>query len=196
MQFSSEGRILAAYGTKGKPGVEIDLFNQPTDIAFSSSGYIYIADGYGNSRVVCLNSRGDFVRAWGRRGCSEGEFRIVHSIAVDKMGRVYVADRQNARIQVFTPDGKFITQWRHIGHPYSLFISPDQKLFVADGRANSIAVYDLDGRRLIRWGRPGAGEGQMQMAHMLCVHDKYTVYVAEVTGRRVQKFVLDQCRLA
>jgi DNA-binding beta-propeller fold protein YncE len=189
MQFTTDGRLLRTYGVKKRPGGDATHFHGPADVAFGSRGDIYIADGYGNSRIVHLSSAGRYLGAWGRRGSRPGEFHLVHSLAVDASGRVYVADRENARIQVFAADGRFLTQWRKVGKPFGLYLTPDQRLFVADGRANTIHIYDLEGRILARWGGTGSASGKMRRAHLLCVDDQAAVYVAEVNGRRIQKFV-------
>lgn len=189
MRFTTGGRLLATYGTRNRPGRDQTHFNQPADIAFGPSGDIYIADGYGNARVVRLSASGKYLGAWGRRGTGPGEFRLVHSIAVDASGHVYVVDRANARIQVFSPEGRFLTQWRHIGHPFGLYLTRDQKLFVADGIANAVSIYTLQGKRLARWGGARAPSGPMRRAHLLTVDDTGAVYVAEVEGKRVRKFL-------
>src|SRR5436190_15243210 len=107
MKFTTDGKLLASFGVKNEPGEDAAHFNRPADVAFGPEGDIYIADGYGNSRVVRLSHDGKFLGAWGKKGTGEGEFNLPHSVAVDAQGRVYVADRENARIQVFTPEGKF-----------------------------------------------------------------------------------------
>ncbi|HLK55808.1 MAG TPA: peptidyl-alpha-hydroxyglycine alpha-amidating lyase family protein, partial [Chthonomonadaceae bacterium] len=189
MKFTPEGKLLATWGVKNRPGSDSRHFNQPSDVAFAPFGDIYIADGYGNARVVRLSPMGQYLGAWGKRGTRPGQFRLVHSIAVDAQGRAYVVDRANDRIQVFTPDGRFLAQWRHVGHPFGLFLTPDQRLFVSDGIANTITIYDLQGQRLAQFGGTGRRPGQMRRAHMLCVDTDGAVYVAEVNGKRIQKFL-------
>ena len=188
-KYAPDGRLLQAWGVRDVPGNDASHFNQPADIAFAPNGDIYIADGYGNARVVQLDAQGKYKRAWGRRGTGPGQFRLVHSLAVDRQGRVYVVDRANRRVQVFTGEGRFLTQWRNIGHPFGLFLTPDQRLFVADGIADTISIYTLDGKRVARWGGTGSGPGKMRRAHLLCVDDQGAVVVAEVNGRRAQKYV-------
>ena len=184
-----DGKRLQTWGIRNTPSNDSAHFNQPADVAFGPKGDVYIADGYGNSRVVHLDAKGKYIGAWGRAGSGPGQFHLVHSLAADNQGRVYVVDRSNARLQIFAPDGKFITQWRNIGHPFGVFITPDQRVFVADGLANTISIYALNGKRLAHWGRTGSQSGQMRRAHLLCVDDQGAVYVAEVNGRRVQKFI-------
>jgi DNA-binding beta-propeller fold protein YncE len=187
-KYSAEGKRLATWGVQNRPGSDATHFNQPADVAFGPNGDVYIADGYGNARIVHLDASGRYRNAWGRRGTAPGEFRLVHSVAVDARGRVYVVDRNNARIQVFTAEGRFLSAWTHVGHPFGLFLTPDQRLFVADGIADTISIYSLTGKRLAQWGSTGSAVGKMRRAHLLCVDDQGAVYVAEVNGRRVQKF--------
>src|SRR5207302_42663 len=141
MKFTPEGKLLATFGVRNEPGEDSTHFNRPTDVAFAPSGDVYISDGYGNSRVVRLSHGGKFLGAWGRKGAGEGEFNLPHSIAVDARGRVYVADRENARIQVFTPEGKFLAQWANGVHPYGIAMTPDAKLIVSDGLTNLLRLY-------------------------------------------------------
>lgn len=117
VKLDSAGRVRMVLGRKNNKGETKDLFNRPTDIAFATNGDMYVSDGYGNSRVVKFNKDGQYITAWGKKGAGEGEFNLPHSVAVDKRGRVYVGDRENYRMQVFDADGKFITQWKHVGSP-------------------------------------------------------------------------------
>ncbi len=196
-KYAPDGTLLRTWGVRDTPGNDARHFNQPADVAWNAQGDAYIADGYGNARVVHLDASGNYAGAWGRRGTKPGQFRLVHSVAVDGHGRVYVVDRANRRIQVFTGAGKFLAQWTRIGDPFGLFLTPDQRLFVADGIADTVSVYSVKdelnaqtyGKRLARWGGPGSASGKMRRAHLLCVDDQGAVYVAEVDGRRVQKWV-------
>lgn len=188
LKFDRNGKLLLALGKKGEPGEGRDQFNKPTDIAFAPSGEFYISDGYGNSRVLKFAKDGTYLMAWGKKGSGPGEFNLPHAICVDNRGRVIVGDRENNRIQVFSGDGKFLAEWREGGAPFGMFLTPNQRLFVADGRAHWVQVLDLDGRPQGRFGEKGSKPGQLDLPHMLCVDAEGAVYVAEVTGKRVQKF--------
>jgi DNA-binding beta-propeller fold protein YncE len=187
-KFDREGNVLLTLGKKGVPGDGLDRFNRPTDVAVATSGEFYVTDGYGNARVMKFSKEGKFLKQWGKQGTGEGEFDIPHAICLDAKGRLYVGDRENKRVQVFDADGKFLDQWNESGAPYGLFLSGD-RLFVADGTANWVKVLDLKGRVLGRWGEKGSADGQFNGPHMLCVDSKGAVYVTEVTGQRLQKFV-------
>ena len=188
VKFSPEGKLLLALGKRGEKGTGPDRFDRPTDVAVSPSGDFFVSDGYGNSRVLKFSKEGKLLKQWGKKGKGEGEFDLPHAICLDDKGRVFVGDRENNRIQVFDGEGKFLEQWKETGAPFGLFPSKG-RLFVADAAANWVKVLDLKGKPLGRWGEKGTGAGQFDVPHMLCVDSKGAVYVAEVTGRRVQKFV-------
>jgi len=187
-KFDAEGKLLLTLGTKGQPGVGPDSFNRPTDVAVAPTGEFYVADGYGNSRVLKFSKEGKLLKQWGQKGNGPGEFDLPHAICLDAQGKVYVADRENNRIQVFDADGKFLAVWKESGAPYGLFLTREGQMFVADGLANWVKVLDREGKTLGRWGGPGKGPGQFALPHMLCVDSQGAVYVAEVDGQRVQKF--------
>lgn len=189
IRFSPEGRVLGSHGRWLRPGENRKRLNQPTDVAFGPDGDVYVADGYGNSRIVRLSPTGRFLGDWGRRGRRPGQFRTPHSIAVDAQGRVFVADRANRRVQVFSREGRFLAQWPAGGEPWGLFITPGQELYLADGNSKEIRVYDLEGRQLAAWGRSGTLPVEIEEPHMLCVDDQGALYVADARGRRVLKFV-------
>jgi DNA-binding beta-propeller fold protein YncE len=186
-KFSHEGKTMMTLGERNVAGEDAAHFNKPTDIAFAPNGDFYVSDGYGNSRVAKFNKEGKFLMTWGRKGDGPGEFNLPHAIQLDGVGRVYVGDRENNRVQVFDANGKFLRQLGGFA-PFGLFITPAQDLFVADGRANKILKMTLDGKVLASWGKTGADPGNFQMPHGLTVAKDGAVYVSEITGKRVQKF--------
>jgi DNA-binding beta-propeller fold protein YncE len=187
MKFDPEGKQLLSLGQKGRAGDGADQFDRPTDVAVAPTGEFYVSDGYGNARVLKFDRAGKLLKQWGTKGRHEGEFNLPHAICLDARGRVYVGDRENNRVQVFDADGKFLEEWKQSGAPYGLFLAGG-RLFVADGRANWVRVLGADGKPLGRFGEKGTAAGQFQMPHMLCVDSRGDVYVAEVTGKRIQKF--------
>ncbi len=188
-KFDPQGKVLLTLGTKGKAGESKDRFNKPADVAFGAAGEVYVADGYGNSRVVKFAADGKYLKAWGKKGKGEGEFNLPHAIFVDGKGRVHVGDRENNRVQVFDPEGRFLAQWKDTGAPFGLSLAPEARVLLADGRANEAKVLDLAGKVLARWGAKGTASGQFDLPHGICADSRGAVYVAEVTGQRVQKFV-------
>lgn len=185
MKFDSAGKLLLTLGKKDQPGDGSDQFNRPTDTAVAPTGEIYVADGYGNARIVKFSKEGKYLKEWGKKGAGQGEFNLPHSICLDGKGRLYVGDRENNRVQVFDADGKFLAEWKESGAPYGLFLRNDQ-LFVADGRARWIMVLGPQGKPVGRW---STGEGDDNAPHWVCVDKHGAVYVAFVGGRRVQKFM-------
>ncbi|MBM3737046.1 MAG: 6-bladed beta-propeller [Acidobacteria bacterium] len=168
-----EGKVILTLGTKGAAGLDKTHFNLPTDLAVAPNGDIYVSDGYGNPRVVRFSARGQYIGEWGKRGTGPGEFGLPHSIVVDRLSRVYVADRDNRRVQVFDAAGKFLAQW-DTGGVSPLLITPDQKIWTGD------TLRDLNGKALTRLpGNPGG--------HGIAVGRNGAVYVAQLNGV-VQKF--------
>jgi hypothetical protein len=122
LKFSPEGRKLAEISV-GEVATGQDCafptLCGTTDITFAPNGRLFISDGYGNARILEYTAEGRRVKAWGRKGSGAGEFRIPHGIAND--GKVlYVADRENARIQRFDLDGRYLGEWTHLGRPFAL----------------------------------------------------------------------------
>ncbi len=199
-KFSADGKLLMTVGAQDVPGLDGSHFNRPTDVAIAPNGDMYVADGYGNRRIVHMDSSGKFIRDWGTEGDKEGQFVDPHGITLDEAGNVYVADRGNSRIQVFTKEGKFIQQWKsdELGRPWGVDVGSDRLLYVADGgdmnpappERNRILKLDLNGKILEAWGSFGSQDGQFWWAHDVATGDDGAVYVTDVNvGMRVQKFV-------
>ncbi len=189
IKFDPKGKVLLTLGKKDQPGEAPDQFNKPTDVAVAPNGTFYVADGYGNSRVVKFSKEGKYLKEWGKKGTGEGEFHLPHAVVLDAQGRVYVGDRENNRVQIFDPEGKYLGQWKESGAPFGLFLTPAGRMLVADGRANEVKVLDAQGKVLGRWGEKGTGSGQFSSPHWICADGQGAVYVAETGANRVQKFV-------
>jgi DNA-binding beta-propeller fold protein YncE len=114
LQFSPEGKKLMEISVGEQPAGR-GATNGTSDIAFGPNGRIYISDGYGNARVLEYNSKGERVRQWGTAGTGPGQFNQPHGIAIDDQGTIYVADRNNARLQRFDLNGKYLGEWNHLG---------------------------------------------------------------------------------
>lgn len=196
-KFNSRGELLLTLGEARVPGDDPAHFNLPTDVAVLPDGSFYVSDGYGNARVVKFSASGEYQFEWGSHGVDPGEFDLPHAIDIDAEGRVYVADRSNARIQVFDPRGAFKAQWRspEMGRPYSIAVAGNHAIVVDGGeqpeqgpdRSGAVEV-DLDGRTLTRFGRFGNYDGQFRLAHDVAIAPDGSVFVADAWGQRVQKF--------
>src|SRR5499427_7204408 len=206
MKFSPAGKVLMVLGRRaeaveepaaapaggrgGTPRPGWGTFNRPTDVAWDLAGNVFIADGYNNSRVVKVDKNGRWVKTWGDRGRDTGQFNILHSIANDAKGNIYVADRTNRRIQVFDPDGKFLrmftidvpyTKEVNImaggapnpnslavsGAPWAICITPppNQVLYSADAVPGRIYKLSLDGKVLGVLGEAGKEPKQFGWIH-------------------------------
>jgi DNA-binding beta-propeller fold protein YncE len=184
-KFTREGKLLQTWGVKGQIGTDEKTFNRPTDIAFASNGDFYVADGYGNSRVVQFDKNGKYLRAWGKRGSAPGEFHIPHTIAVDSQDRVYVSDRENNRIQIFTAEGKFLKQWTHLGSTQGMFITPNDEMWIITHRNNveNVAYDALAGQLMKIELATGKILGAVECpGHLLTVAKNGEPFVASLTG--------------
>jgi len=187
--FSNDGkRLVRTFGEAGVAGTDGKHFGRPTGIAWLPDGTFFVSDGYTNSRVMKFDKDGNFLMEWGSKGTAEGQFQVVHSIAVDRARRVYVADRANHRIQIFDQNGKFIVLWRAIRSPDSLMMSADGYVWVADGVTNKFLKYSLNGALQYSWGTYGVFPGGVWGVHQFSVDSEGNVYAAEALGGRTQKF--------
>jgi DNA-binding beta-propeller fold protein YncE len=179
-------------------GVRGDNFNRPTDVAWDAAGNIFVADGYGNSRVAKFDKNGKFITTWGSRGTAQGEFNTVHSIATDAAGNVYVGDRGNRRIQVFDNNGTFKTQYLHVGAPWALCITPGPHQYLYSSNSNGTAdmnngeIYkmELDGTVLGKFGKAGKLLKEFGSVHEIDCRKENELLVGEITNWRVQKLLL------
>ncbi|MEJ7607400.1 MAG: SMP-30/gluconolactonase/LRE family protein, partial [Bryobacteraceae bacterium] len=189
LKWTPAGRLLMVLGRDVGNDASKDAFNEPTGISFAVNGDLYISDGYVNSRVVRYSKDGEYLSQWGRKGTADSEFQLVHDVAVDKQGRVYVADRNNQRIQVFDANGKFLTKWTDIGAPWGLYYaSKENAIYMCDGVNNRIARFNLDGQMTGVLSSFGKIPGKLDYAHNIAVDSAGDIYVAEIKNRRVQKF--------
>jgi DNA-binding beta-propeller fold protein YncE len=125
-------------------------FYSPTGIFVSSSGEIFVSDGYGNARVHKFSPDGALVLSWGEVGNKTAEFMCPHSIWIDKLQRVWVADRENFRIQIFNLQGEFISQLIDLGMPNSIFID-NETVFITEGLCQRVSIFTLEGKLIARW---------------------------------------------
>jgi len=229
MKFSPSGKVLMMLGRRAEAVEEAPprspgspeprpgwgSFNRPTDVAWDLAGNVFVADGYNNSRVVKVDKNGKWVKTWGDRGKDTSQFNILHSIANDAKGNIYVADRTNRRIQVFDPDGKFLRMFsidvpftkdvdvmlgappgpnslNVSGAPWAICITPgpNQFLYSADAVPGRIYKLTLDGKVVGVLGEAGKQLRQFGWIHQIACPSENELYVAELLNWRVQKLSL------
>ena len=238
IKFNPEGRVLMNLGRKEEspseheypdlgglasgrvapPAHRDGFFAEPTDVDWDAAGNSYISDGYVNSRVAKIDKNGDWIKSWGSRGLEPGQFNTAHNIGVDNQGNVYVADRGNARIQVFDGDGKFLRiikinvpvppGARSVlgntpetpptlgsgapGAPWTICITPGptQYLYTNDSFPGRIYKLTLDGKVVGMLGESGRQLKQFNHAHGLACPSDNELYVADLNNWRVLKLIL------
>lgn len=124
IKYSPTGEVLMEISVGGQPADCNGAFCGTSDVAFGPDGRIFIADGYRNARILEYTADGTKVREWGTPGTGPGEFRLPHSIALDDEGVIYVADRENGRIQRFDLEGNFLGMWTEYGKTFGLQLVP------------------------------------------------------------------------
>lgn len=212
-QFSQQGKLLRALGPAQQPsdtGMEGsdyrtirrsgDPFNCPTNLVVSSNGDIFVTDGYGNARVHHFTAAGEMVKSWGQPGDGPGQFQIPHGIGIDENDRLYVADRENNRIQIFSPAGEYIGEWTDVVRPCEVFVASDNLVYVAElggqvglfpwmerdetSSGGRISIFNRQGERLARW---GGGDNPRLATEFYALHDiqvdsNGNIYTAEVVA--------------
>jgi peptidylamidoglycolate lyase len=198
-KFDYEGRLLLKLGEAKVSGRDSTHFNKPTDIAVANDGSFYISDGYGNSRIIKFSADGKYLFEWGTKGSKDGQFKIPHAICLSKEGNVYVADRENERIQVFDSSGKFIKKFT--GSNYGAMCSvalgkSSDKIFAVDDlsfikikhRGSDVFLFNKEGVVLTRFGRSGSYNGKTSWYHDLTIDSDETIYIGYILRNTLQKF--------
>jgi streptogramin lyase len=202
IRFDKERRIQMVLGRRPEPWtwkthvIEHAIpapanFYQPTDVGVGSDGSIYVADGYGNSRIAKFNRDGNLVKHWGERGARPGEFNTPHNMVIDAQNNIYVADRANGRIQVFDTEGAFKQEWRLGGPPWSLCLTPGPNPVMFVGSVGRIFKVDLKGKVLGQIGKFGRVPGMMDWVHGVACPDEHTVYAAQELSWRLDKLIVE-----
>ena len=180
LKYTTEGELMMALGTRYKAALQAP-FNHPSDIAVGPSGDIYVSDGYGNSCVHRFNAKGEHIATFGAPGSGPGQFRVPHSLRVANDGRVYVCDRENHRVQVFSAEGSFLDQWTDFKSPMGVHIDANQVVYVTD-QIPRLSVLTLEGELLSR-GRT------FENGHNVYSDSRGDLYAVDTANQRVQKFV-------
>jgi sugar lactone lactonase YvrE len=211
-KFTPEGKQLMMIGVPGKASdtgydgknhgsVQRSgpPFNRPTNVAIASNGELYVCDGYGNARVHRFSADGKFLQSWGEPGTEPGQFRLPHGIAISPDDRVFVTDRENDRIQIFSRDGKVLDVWTHVQRPTDVAFDRNGRLYVSElwwrvGQKSftngqikydlpgGVRILDLSGNLLSHWcSADREAPGNFVAPHTLCIDSRGDLYVGEVT---------------
>jgi peptidylamidoglycolate lyase len=168
-------------------------YGDPAVLVFLPDGSFLLGDGYWNSRIIKYSASGEYLMEWGELGDGPGQFDLVHGVAVDRNSRVYVGDRTNNRIQVFTEDGEFIEEWPDVSDPVGIFIDENEAVWVISAALNRILKYNLDGELQYYWGAYGGTRGGfaggLSRPHQMDVDQEGNVYIASWDGGWLNKFV-------
>ena len=216
IKFNPEGRVVLLLGRRPEPtdaGAATPaasastpgpyFFDRPTDVAWDAAGNIFVADGYGNSRVVKYDKDGRFIASVGTHGAEPGQLNTPHTIAADAKGNIYVGDRGNSRIQVFDNDLKFKAIYDKVGAPWAVCITPGPHQYLYSSNSNpdtnnaelgavtgEIYKMELDGTILGKFGTAGKQLGQFSTTHEIDCRNENELLVSEITSWRVQKIIL------
>jgi DNA-binding beta-propeller fold protein YncE len=203
-KYTPEGKLLLTIGVPGQPSPYMSgvPFCQCTHTALSTRGDIYVSDGYWNARVHKYSPDGKLLFSWGEPGTGPGEFNIPHNIVCDADNYVYVADRENHRVQVFDQHGKYAGQWNHLHRPCALHMhraghaTEDALCYVGelgpqmDVNKNvpncgpRVSIVNSKGDILARLGaiRGGEAAGQFIAPHGIAIDSRGDIYIGEVAN--------------
>lgn len=210
MKFSPNGKLLMTLGSKGHrsdTGIPDDdfrsdswlrltrsagPFNLPTGIVVGDYGHLFVTDGYANARVHKFSSSGIYIKSWGEPGSGPGQLNLPHGIWIDSKRRVLVSDRENNRIQLFTQEGEYITEWKPgmVG-PANLCLDARGIVYVAEHNGGYVSILSPEGEMLTRW-----GSEKYRSMHGIWVDSHGDIYVAQpgdtgggLSGRKVVKYL-------
>lgn len=179
--FDPDGLLLFTLGERHEP---MSPFNHPTDVAVAPSGDIYVSDGYAGTRIHRFSATGEAKGAWGGTGSGPGEFDNPHAVWVLDDGRVLVADRGNLRIQVFTADGDYITEWPDFDHPADIYVDRDGIVHVTD-EAPRLSAVTTEGAWV------GRARPTLNTPHTVYGDSRGNLYLSEVVPPRITRLTLE-----
>ncbi|MFN0196470.1 MAG: peptidyl-alpha-hydroxyglycine alpha-amidating lyase family protein [Planctomycetaceae bacterium] len=212
-KFTQKGELLVTLGTPDEAGDDEKHLNGPTDVCIAKNGDLFVTDGYGNNRIMHYNAEGKFIKTWGSLGQEPGQLSQPHGITIDSEGKLYVAERNNCRIQVFNQEGESLDQWRHLVNPWGLWMTKDDELLISGSAparwkeefgnlgnppSNQLVVkFDLTGRMKELWvlplSKPGTmNPGELDWVHAIAADKDGNIYLGDVADEspfhRIQKF--------
>jgi streptogramin lyase len=204
-KFDKDGKRLMTLGTPGVNGNDATHFNAPSDVVVASNGDIFVSDGHGpgtNERIVKFDKNGKFIKQWGHPGTGPGAFSSLHSLAMDSRGRLFVANRDNNRIDLFDQDGKLLDSWDQFSRPSGIYIDKADNMYVCDSESGSTSEAHQDWTRGMRVGSAKDGSVKYLIpdpdkvdkgtsAAEGCAADKDgIIYGAEVGPKRMMRYVM------
>ncbi|MGI8317184.1 peptidyl-alpha-hydroxyglycine alpha-amidating lyase family protein [Halobacillus mangrovi] len=216
-KFTADGRLQATFGDdypfymepalrirnvlhNFPTGITKYTFARPTDVTVMNDSSFVVSDGYRNRRIVKFGADGQFLWEKNNLGDRPGEFNLPHGISHDQKGNLYVADRNNARIQVFSQDGEFLNEWgqQELGRPFGVEVGDNGNVYIADGGnalypkggigSHQILVVDQSGKIIDRFGRWGSKDGELKIPHDIAVNQEGDIFVAELENHRLQMY--------
>ena len=204
-KFTPDGKLLMTLGKAGVKGEGPDTFNDPTGVVIGRDGDIFILDGHVGknqtvARIVKFSKDGKFLKTWGKKDNQPGDLNDPHNLALDRQGRLFVADRGNSRIDIFDQDGNLLDTWKQFGDPSAVFIDDKDTLYVAQNFLHADAPEFKRGIRIgsAKTGKitgfiedPDQDPKQTTLGPESLKADKNgTIYAGEVDRKEIKKYVL------
>ena len=198
-KFSHDGKLLMTLGVAKTPGNDSLHFDMPTDVAVAKDGSFYVSDGYGNSRVVKFSKEGKYLFEWGKKGKAPGQFDIPHGIDLDDEGNVYVADRENNRVQKFNSNGSFLAQWKNDRAKQLYYVLLDRKtnnLFATEffddsdslNKGSDLMQFNSQLNLLGRFGRSLVYSNTGGKYHDMAIDRDGNIFTCDIRNNTIQKF--------
>ena len=195
-QFSAAGELLMALGEEGVKGTDSLHFDQPTDVAVSPAGDIFVTDGYGNRRVMKFSGQGQFIMAWGTEGTAPGAFNNPHAIDISEGGELFVSDRDNHRVQVFNDHGEFQRELPTAAPVYACINTDGEGQLLATDylkedtviRGSSVFTISGEGREALL-DRPETDGVAPCRYHDLVMAADGSLYLADLLSKEVHRLV-------
>lgn len=213
-KFTPEGERLLTIGTPGVAGRDQTHLNKPTDMAIAPGGDVFVTDGYGNNRVVHFDREGRYIKEWGQLGTGPDDFSLPHAIVMDSQGLLYIADRNNVRVQVYDQRGQLVDSWQHLLVPWGFWLTENDDIWVCGSspmpwqthpdypdaplgcppKDQVIMRFKPGGKLQQLWTIPKGKDGQEQpgdlnWVHAVAMDSQGNLYAGDIIGQRVQKFV-------
>ena len=212
LKFSPDGTLLLTLGTKGVAGQKGNSFTEPNAVITARDGTIFVADGHtpdkGLARIVKFRRNGDYIGEFGVAGHDRGQLEVPHALAFDRRGRLFIADRWNNRVSIFTQHGKFIDAWTQFGRPSGIAIDKNDVLYATDSESRNPVGYGYNPgwQRGIRIGsaktgkitafipdpEPDPDKGATSSAEGIAVGKDGAVFGAQVKERQVVRYALSK----